>query len=232
MDWALAIDRNRDQLLRIIAALFVVAGLAEGKVVAALPRHIYRAVLLVLRPAESAVRRLVIIAARGLVLQLRSKRCAPCGPIPGRGVERTPAFLLIDPLKRFAPDAPVIFAGVLGSGPWIPRISVPGLYDPVFVACRILSGEDPIRAERLCRRLIALKRALDNLPQHARRLARWTARQDFIRQSPTPFRRGRLSPFRPGRPPGLRKRAGHEVDEVLRECHALALDAYCPLNSS
>jgi hypothetical protein len=31
--------------------------------------------------------------------------------------------------------------------------------------------------------------------------------------------------MRPGRPPGYRKRVLHEVDEILRECHALAHDA-------
>jgi hypothetical protein len=31
--------------------------------------------------------------------------------------------------------------------------------------------------------------------------------------------------MRPGWPPGRRKRAFHEVDDVLRECHSLAHDA-------
>ena len=80
MDWALAIDRNREALARIIAALFAMAGLAEGGVVrfdrgiAVLPRHVYLAVLNVLRPAESAVRRLVIIAARALVSAARERK--------------------------------------------------------------------------------------------------------------------------------------------------------------
>jgi hypothetical protein len=73
MDLPLAIDRNRDRLLRIIAELFVMAGIAEGGMAAALPRHVPRAVL---RPAESDLRRLVIIAARGRP----SKRGSP-----GRG---------------------------------------------------------------------------------------------------------------------------------------------------
>jgi len=34
-----------------------------------------------------------------------------------------------------------------------------------------------------------------------------------------------LRPLRPGLPPGFRKRQKHEVDEVLAECHRLAIRA-------
>ena len=68
MDWATIIERNRDRLLAVIAELFALTG---GAMAASLPRHVYRALLILLRPAESAVRRLIIIAARGLVLKLR-----------------------------------------------------------------------------------------------------------------------------------------------------------------
>lgn len=219
MDWALAIDRNREALTRIIAALFAMAGLAEGGMVAALPRHVHRAVLLVLRPAESAVRRLVIIAARGLFLAAHPARRAPTGPIRRGSGTPTAAFALIDPLKRFAPS------GAQGIAGPIPRISVPGLLDPFFVPNRTASDEDPVSAARLSRRLQALKRALDDLPGQARRLARWRARRGLARSGTGPIRPGRLSPFRPGRPPGHRRRAIDEIDYVLRECHGLAIDA-------
>jgi hypothetical protein len=41
-----------------------------------------------------------------------------------------------------------------------------------------------------------------------------------------PLRPGLLPTCRPGRPPGHRKRPVHEVDYVLREVHALAMDVY------
>ena len=73
MDWPLAILRNRDALRAIVAALFALAGLTSprrGEVSRAqpvtergLPRHILAAILAILRPAESAVRRLILIAA-------------------------------------------------------------------------------------------------------------------------------------------------------------------------
>ena len=72
MDWNAAIERNREALKRILAMLVAMAELAGGG--ATLPRHLHRAVLRLLRPAESAARRLVIVAARGLVVTLPPPR--------------------------------------------------------------------------------------------------------------------------------------------------------------
>ncbi len=46
----------------------------EVETVPTLPRHLHRAVLRLLRPAESAARRLVIVMARGLVVTLPPPR--------------------------------------------------------------------------------------------------------------------------------------------------------------
>ena len=73
MDWNAAIENNREALKRVLAMLVAMAGLdphpevREGEPRRTLPRHLHRAVLGLLRPAESAVRRLIIVAARGLV---------------------------------------------------------------------------------------------------------------------------------------------------------------------
>ena len=222
MDWALAIDRNRDGLIRIVSARFALMGIAAGGRVAVLPRSVYRAVLLVLRPAEAALRRLIIIAARGMVLSQRPARGAPVGLVPGDGdaALRNPCFALLDPLKDFTPFEPQRSAGTL------PRISVPGFFDPVFLTPNIASRDDLLSAAHLCQRLNALHRVLDNLKREARRLARWRARRDVALKSEAPVRR--LSTLRPGRPPGSRKRPVHAVDDLLRECHALALDIVSP----
>lgn len=218
MDWTLAISRNREALLRIIAALFNYAGLANGVAFSVLPRHVYRTFLRFLRPAESAVRRLIIIAARGLMLNPVPARVVPGGFALIGGAPRKLAFPLIDPLKRFLPDTP--FAKKEAP----PRISVPGLFDPVFIAPLILSSEDPVNATNLSQRLAALNRALENLAAQARRLARWQARRDLALQKNVPCKPRRITPFRPGSPPGARLRRNHEVDHILRECHALVLD--------
>ena len=90
MDWNLAIERNTEALKRILAALVAMAelggqftffprkgalpqaaALAEKSKLSpasTLPRHLHTAVLRLLRPAEAAVRRLIIVAARGIVV--------------------------------------------------------------------------------------------------------------------------------------------------------------------
>ncbi len=224
-DWELAMSRNCEALRRVIAALFALAGLAENGLASALPRPIYDAVLLVLLPAESAVRRLIIIAARGLVLKPRGARCAPVGLIPRGSEARISAFLLIDPLKRFAVAAPQFSTFSM------PHISLGGFHNPLFAPQSAPSQEERADGMRLCRRLFALRCALNDLPKQARRLARWNARRD-LQRSQIPFRPRRLSPFRPGRPPGFRKTPIHEVDHILRECHGLARDAFALQNTS
>lgn len=87
MDWTPIITRNRAALATIVASLIALAGWAEMPApgTAALPRRLRLAILRLLLPAESAVRRLVIVAARGLAVTLppvpaRSKR--PAAPKP------------------------------------------------------------------------------------------------------------------------------------------------------
>jgi hypothetical protein len=230
VNWALAIDRNRDALLRIVEALFAMAGLSEVSAVATLPRHLRNAVLRILRPAESAVRRLVIIAARELVADVHPVRSVILGPDPE--TSEAPSLLarthsvkcktaakvtnlslpLLDPLKRFN------FAPPRRRGKSFPRITFIGLTEPAPIPDDWFpSPDDPVDATRLCRRLHTLRRVLDDLDGYAKRLARWRAKRDLGLN-----RTGRFHPMRPGWPPGHRKRPFHEVDEVLRECHSLA----------
>ena len=73
--WENAIERNRAALLRIVTVLWFRVGLDEGGA-DSVPRHVWRAVLLLLRPAESAVRRLVLITARDIAVSV-SLRARP-----------------------------------------------------------------------------------------------------------------------------------------------------------
>ncbi|MGB8818369.1 MAG: hypothetical protein WCC66_10665 [Rhizobiaceae bacterium] len=214
MDWTLAITRNRDALRRIVAALFALAGLKVGGSVSTLPRHVYHAVLWVLRPAESAVRRLITIAAQGLVLKPQPPRAAPAGLVLREGSARVQAFALLDPLKQFDPEA----VWDIGE-PTL--VHVEGSFDPALGFREVPSSLAPINANLIGLRLNALMRALDDLPGQARRLVRWQTRRDLALAENRPVR---LSPIRPGPPPGKRHRSRHEVDDVLRECHGLALD--------
>jgi hypothetical protein len=225
VDWDLAIKRNSEALIGIVVELFAMLGLAGTEMAARIPQDLHRAVLRVLWPAESAVRRLIVIAARGLVVKLAPSRPMPAGKVIGKGCGNShPSFPLFDPRKNFNRSRRRKFARIG------PRIHVFG-YDPrvvaLFPAPRPVVEPPPppdglVNAARLSRRLQALKLALDDLPRQAKRLARWRLRRE--KAINPKFR----SPLRPGRPPGHRKKPTHEVDEVLIECHGLAWDALKP----
>jgi hypothetical protein len=212
MDWPLVIDRNRTALLTIIVALMVSLGLVSGGRLSTLPFFLYRRALRILRPAESAVRRLIMIVAHEMALRgfkLRAARRDGLAeflmfsrPNPQAG-ERLPAFDLIDPLKIFgreAPDMDGFYSGENSDAP----------------------DKTPVPAASLGLRILALKHALENLPRHAKRLARWYEQRDLAYAQNLPHR---YSPMRPGPAPASRRRKDHEVDAVLLECHLLAIYA-------
>ena len=228
MDRDFAIERHRVPLLGFVLELFAMIGLTEGGTVERLSRPLYRLVLGILRPAESAVRRLIIVAARDIVVEPAPKRAFPAGRVisrKGQGKhKRGASFKLFDPRKDFDGGK-----GRRHKGPRVePRIHV---FDfdpriPLFLRAQPAAPapaptpapekDDTVNAGPLCRRLVALMRALEDLQGQAKRLARWRAR-------PVAERRPHLtSPIRVGRPPGFRKRQTHEVDEILMECHWLA----------
>ncbi len=214
-NWAGAIERNSEALKGIIAGLFAMLGEATmGRI----PKPLHRAVLLVLRPAESAVRRLIIIAARGLVVKVAPSRPMPKGTIIGKGSgSRLPAFQLYDTRKYFVELRQYRRRRAMRNPPRIHVFPYDTLVPARPPAPSPLSPPDGlVNGERLSRRLQVLKGALDDLPRQAWRMARWRVRREAM---PSPMFR---SPLRPGQPPGRRKRQIHEVDEILAECHALA----------
>jgi hypothetical protein len=233
MDWEMIIERNRERLLAVLAPLFAVLGF-DPRRRGEMPRYFYRSWLILLRPAESAVRRLIVIAARGIVVKLRASRVFAKGlgkklGLAGEDEDRIPAFGLIDPLKRFAPEGfewSKEWGKEWGTVPVIPRISVPGLFDPVFTEpAPVPSRDDPIDTAALVRRIQALKEALDNLPRHAKRLARWRERRELARKA-VKWKPGRLSPFRPGFAPGYHRTGQRQIDAILGDCHYFAVEAW------
>ncbi len=102
MNISLAIERHRKPLLRIVATLFAMIGLAEGASVERLSSPVYRAVLRLLRPAESAVRRLIVVAARSLTLKPpQARSTARAAPRAARKHHNRATFKLFDPRQRF-----------------------------------------------------------------------------------------------------------------------------------
>ena len=105
MDWALAIARNHGALVRLVTALFAVVGLVpDGAPVASISPSIRSKIIRVLRPAESALRRLIAIAAQGVDGAVRSrqsgKKRRKTEGKRKRGT-RAPIFRLFDPRKWF-----------------------------------------------------------------------------------------------------------------------------------
>ena len=225
MDWDLAIKRNSKALKGIIEVLFALLGLDGSDAASRIPRSLHSAVLGVLRPAESAVRRLIVVAARNVVVKLAPSRPMPEGrKIVRGGGSRPPSFQLFDPPKRPKPIRVMKFTRLE------PRIRFID-YDPricaLFPTARPVVEPPPLpdglaSATRLHRRLQALKLALEDLPRQAKRLVRLQQRR---KASPWPKS---TTPLRPGHPPGYRRKPVHEVEEVLVACDWLAWEAMKP----
>ena len=269
-----------------------------------LPRHLHRAILALLRPAEAAARRLVIVAARGIVVPASRPRkvqpkpgsifmrngkgtgillphgVKPSAILPGlarpRPAPRSLTLPLLDPFPGWPRPRRAMTASV-------PRISAPGFAEPHRGRDRHPPlPSDAIDATRLVLRLQAVGRALDDLPAHARRFARWqmgavaagaqkenhvaagaqnkesrgaagaqkenhvaagaqkenhvaagAQKENHVAAGAQNRERPRrISPLRPGRPPGSRRRPTHEVHEVLADLHHFAFYALEPRDNS
>ena len=215
MDWTKAIAINCAALARIVDEIFSLLELALTGKVANLPRMVQVAALRQLRPAESALRRLIVILARDVKVALPPHRPMPQGLVIGRKASSTMGFRLYDLRKRFQqtvspakePRGPQVH--FFGAAPLIPVLQA-----PTAQAQRATSSN----LVQLCRRFEALKLALETLPRQAKRLARWRLRRTA--KTDAKF----TSPLRPGKPPGHQQRPILEVDNVLRACHGLASD--------
>lgn len=234
MDATGAVERSLSALRAVAVMLVAMAGLTVTQ--KTLPRYLHRSVLRLLRPAEAAARRLVIVVARSMVVSIdslqpyrwkivrRRKRTKARTPLA------LPLFDRLNPHRRVA--RPVATS--------VPRISAPGITGLYAIPPRHLPRpHDEIDASRLHARLAALRAALKDLAPHARRVALWQARQDFLRarghtaakpDAKNARRFLRISPLKPGRPPGRFRRsrampARHPVHDVLDHTHELAMFA-------
>jgi hypothetical protein len=221
--WKDAIARNSVVLAGMVAQLWALLEVFGGADTARVPRAIHTTIMRVLRPAEAAVRRLIVIEARDLTLEPEPPRL-PFPQIPPRKVPRKPAqrmaFQLFDPRKqlrhavKYTTLTPRIYM-ISKDAPFSP-LSLPPQQQPdrPHIAT---AAERLINARRLVLRLKAITSALDDLPHQAKRLARWQHKRQIQK-------RPRFSaPLRPGRPPGHRDRHLDEIDHILAECHAYAL---------
>jgi hypothetical protein len=99
-DWKRAVERYSDELSEIVAELIVMAGLQGVAFVDTLPRRLYFRILSILRPAEYAARRIILMAACKLEWNIRiveRKSGEACGEPHLRGVRRTGRDGWLDP---------------------------------------------------------------------------------------------------------------------------------------
>ncbi|MFI0845205.1 hypothetical protein [Mesorhizobium sp. IMUNJ 23232] len=171
-----------------------------------LPRHLYRAILLLLRPAESAARRLIIAAAQGIVVTLppfRPRKLKLKISDTVAAMRRLGLAVNLSKADFARYEAERKAAELRASRPrgqnlslldalkypfrirrnYVPAHAVPRIRSLDDDAPRIPlppppSRDDPMNAAKLTLRLDALGQALDDLPGQAQRFARWKARND------------------------------------------------------
>jgi hypothetical protein len=231
------ITRHRDALIRIVASLFAKLGLTDEVDLGRIPRALSNAVQRILLPAESAVRRLIVAAAKGLVAKPQTYRPMPKGTkIPkstGKRGQRPPLFKLSDRHEPWLPPP-----SKRKKRPKGPRITVLGPTEPtvaaIFAYHASMAKPEPkpkrekkpddgcVDSTRLTRRLQAIMRALQNIPKEAQRFVNWKARREMQADA---GRRVHTTPFREGDPPGFCKKPTHEVHKLLEECDWLAFQA-------
>jgi hypothetical protein len=226
--WNDAVKRNSLALKVVAAKLLALLAAFGGVEAVKVPRAVHASVWRLLQPAESALRRLIFIAARDVKIEAKPARAAPSQekpqPLKMRAAKQRTArplpFRLHDPRVRagqrprhdakqrprvwfFEPDPPF-------APPFLPPRQLPPHLQPKP------EPEPEINASQLCRRLQSFTAALDDLPRQAQRMARWRMRRETSTQPK--YTRA----IRRGRPPGFRQKPIYEVDHVLADCHRYA----------
>ena len=97
MDIPKAIELNKTALARIVAGLFALLGEASEAALTRIPVALHRSIARVLRPAESAARRLIVVLARITKLKApppRKSRPMPAVFARAANGNRRPSFRL------------------------------------------------------------------------------------------------------------------------------------------
>jgi hypothetical protein len=142
--------------------------------------------------------------------EARRRGGEPAGASNEPAQDRAPAFALFDPFKHYG-------------DPWLTPEQIAALDNPSEPKwpAPTLPPDEPVDAKSLCRRIRALANAMQDIEGQALRLARWRARRHLDTARPK-----RWTPLRVGQPPGWKRRSKTPIEEVLKDCHTLALDAW------
>jgi hypothetical protein len=207
MDYTKAINLNQHALRRVVEEIFALLELALDGTIKHLPQALQQAAYRLLVPAESALRRLIVIAALNLKMKPPALKNNPLPKaVQGKNTQAL-SFQLYDTRKRFnrPPKILVPRIHVFSTAPLIPQFAP--------------RAQKQNNANAILRRFAAFKRALENIPYQAKRLARWQTKRALKEKAPFRF------PLRPGPPPGFRRSQRLDIDKILKECHHLASDA-------
>jgi hypothetical protein len=214
MDWTFVVKKNRLALSLIVAEIFALLGIIVGGSVEHVSQTIYMKVERLLHPMESALRRLIMVAARDLIVKPLPKRPLPLGLKFERKPSGRMTFRLFDKCKKFdfnKPTNPIfVLVKTYSNNPF-------NLFNNPFPRC---SEKEPnaINATQLCRRLASVQHAHEILPHLVRRIARWQAQWKLMEKP------NLTSPLRPGPPPRHRAKPKAEIDYVLQGRQSLACD--------
>jgi hypothetical protein len=247
------------KLMVILAQLFKLARIVPGEVHdpkddiwnISLPRYAWKQVLALLVPAESALRRLIVMGTFGKsyepeeartpheraramdaatvdsspirsgAQELADRKGAP-GAEPSRS-PRQPRFNMFDPLKTFSY---LSFDSIEEYHAWKARKDAnPLVISPADPAKRM----EPVGALSIWRRIHAMQHAMENFDDYVSRYGRWRARRKAIRAAGRPLHgKYAASLMRNSRPPGYVEKRGDEIHYLLRDVHSLAYDSELP----
>jgi len=178
---------------RLVALVAGIAAMLEGA--GADDRAVRLHAMRLLRPAEALVRRIITLLADRLETRLLPSAPASQAILPNRkGRRHSAGFALFEPVATCA-------AAIGGPGRGMRFHAGPRIVDVLGPGTACYAAEEAPARPRLNARLAALQNALEAPERHALRLARRRARA-LSSDGPRP----RLTPLRPGWPPGIRGR--------------------------
>jgi hypothetical protein len=239
------------QLMVILTQLFKLARIVPGEVHdpkddiwnISLPRYAWKRVLELLVPAESALRRLIVMGTFGKSFEpgnfgdslLNSSKIADTEPTQSEELSklspkllspktgRPPVFDMFDPRKTFSY---LSFDTLEEFQAWkAHKDANPLVIAPADPAKRM----QPVKALSIWRRIQAMHHAMENFDDYVSRYGRWRAKRKAILAAGRPLR-GKYATtlMRLSRPPGFVEKQGEEIHYLLRDVNALAYDSELP----
>jgi hypothetical protein len=247
------------KLMVILTQLFKLARIVPGEVHdpkddiwnISLPRYAWKTVMALLIPAESALRRLIVMGTFGKSFepepaearherahakdaadvdanptQAGAQTLADRNEVPGAGASRSPRpplFDMFDPLKTFSY---ISFDSIEEFHTWkAQKDANPLIVGPADPTKRM----EPVGALSIWRRIHAMHHAMENFDDYVTRYGRWRAgRKAELKAKGFLNGKHATTLMRNSRPPGYVEKEGDDIHDILRDVHALAYDSELP----